>query len=177
MKVFGVEIWLVCATACMWSIVQCDPVPQPSWVPPRPGQPIPRPGLPGPTFPRPGQPGPPIPRPGPGFPHFPRLGNPFDHRFRRSPQGSVQGGITIPEHGRPQANVDYKQRVLDNGKSTLDTYGGVSTNDGRHFQPHAGAAYEYRPRDNVVVRGQGSVQKGPGGRFEPQFGVGVGLEF
>ncbi|XP_063992489.1 hymenoptaecin-like [Diachasmimorpha longicaudata] len=163
MKTFVMGLWLVCVIASLWSTVQCQSEDDFTYYP-RTLRPDLDPSLPWPIGPTR------RPKAAP-----PRTG--FEYRFRRSPQGSIQGGVMVPEQGRPQANVDYNQRVFDNGKSTLDTYGGASTQDGRHFQPHAGASYEYRPRDNVVVRGQGSVQKGPGGRFVPQFGLGVDLEF
>ncbi|XP_063992486.1 uncharacterized protein LOC135170513 [Diachasmimorpha longicaudata] len=162
MQGFRAKMWPLILVVCLWSTVQCEPEP-------RNGFQLPN-GAPPPFNPRPGTypfPNPPKPW---GPPHFPV-------RFRRSPQGSIQGGVTVPEHGRPQLNLDYNHKIIDNGRSTLNGFGGVSSPDLRHFQPHAGVNYEYRPNNDFFIRGQGSVQPLPGGRFDPQIGVGMGWRF
>ncbi|XP_015117170.1 uncharacterized protein LOC107041235 [Diachasma alloeum] len=156
MQAFCVKLWPLLLAACLWSTVQCDPEPRRDFSLPN--------GAPPPFNPRSRPPQPWVPKP-------------FPVRFRRSPQGSVQGGVTIPEHGRPQLNLDYNHKIIDDGKSTLNGFGGVSSPDLRHFQPHAGVNYEYRPNNDFFVRGQGSVQPLPGGRFDPQIGVGMGWRF
>lgn len=76
----------------------------------------------------------------------------------------------------PSVDLSYNQRLIDNGRTTLDAYGGAGLHD-RHVSPHAGLNYEHRFNNNVFVRGQGAVREGPRGRMEPSVGAGIGWRF
>ncbi|KAG7197607.1 hypothetical protein KM043_013391 [Ampulex compressa] len=104
-----------------------------------------------------------------------------EQRYRRqaNPQGSVRVEATKPLDGpdrRPSVDVNYNQRVFDNGRATADAYGGLNIRPGQPPQPHIGLQWERQYR-NGFIRGHGQVQRGPGGNPSPSFGVSGGFRF
>lgn len=73
-------------------------------------------------------------------------------------------------------DVDYKHRVYDKNGMTGDAYGGVNIRPGQPSRQHAGFEFgkEYK---NGFIKGQSEVQRGPGGRLSPYFGVNGGFRF
>ncbi|XP_043266772.1 hymenoptaecin-like [Venturia canescens] len=101
------------------------------------------------------------------------------YRSRREPQGSVRLDVEKPLSGpnrNPSIDLSYNQRLINNGRTTLDAYGGANYRD-RHVSPQAGLNYEHRFKNDIFLSGQGQVREGPRGRLEPSFGAGIGWRF
>lgn len=77
---------------------------------------------------------------------------------------------------RPSLDIDYKHRIYDKNGMTGNAYGGVNIRPGEPSRQHAGFDFgkEYK---NGFIRGQGEVQRGPGGRLSPYVGVNGGFRF
>ncbi|CAL7945046.1 unnamed protein product [Xylocopa violacea] len=96
-------------------------------------------------------------------------------RFRReaNPQGSIRAEVQKPLGGpdrRPSIDVDVQRRVYENNGLTADAYGGLNIRPGMQAQPHAGIRFE-KEYSNGRLGGFGAVQRGPGGRPDPIFGI------
>ncbi|XP_003689742.1 hymenoptaecin [Apis florea] len=100
-------------------------------------------------------------------------------RFRRQ-NDPHRGTITVQGtqvgKNRPSLDIDYKHRIYDKNGMTGNAYGGVNIRPGEPSRQHAGFDFgkEYK---NGFIRGQGEVQRGPGGRLSPFVGVKGGFRF
>ncbi|NP_001011615.1 hymenoptaecin preproprotein [Apis mellifera] len=97
-------------------------------------------------------------------------------RFRRQERGSIVIQGTKEGKSRPSLDIDYKQRVYDKNGMTGDAYGGLNIRPGQPSRQHAGFEFgkEYK---NGFIKGQSEVQRGPGGRLSPYFGINGGFRF
>lgn len=105
--------------------------------------------------------------------------NPVRFRREANPQGSVvlrgEKPLSGPDR-RPSLDIDYQQRVLDRNGLNANAYGGLNIRPGQSAQPHVGLNFERRFKDGHIG-GFGQVQRGPGGRPSPTFGIGGGFRF
>ncbi|XP_076231670.1 hymenoptaecin [Calliopsis andreniformis] len=103
-------------------------------------------------------------------------------RFRRDTKphgGSVVIQAEKPMSGpdrRPSLNVDYRQRVFERNGASAHAYGGLNIQPGQRAQPHLGVQMQ-REYKNGFIGGFGQVQRGPGGRPSPTFGLNGGFRF
>ncbi|XP_066585831.1 uncharacterized protein [Prorops nasuta] len=104
-----------------------------------------------------------------------------EHRSRReaNPQGSVviqgQKPLSGPDR-RPSLDVNYNQRVFDNGRTNANAFGGVNVRPGQPVRPQFGVNAE-RNYKNGFLRGSAQGQVGPHGRVSPSVGITGGWRF
>ncbi|XP_017764026.1 PREDICTED: uncharacterized protein LOC108553568 [Eufriesea mexicana] len=102
-------------------------------------------------------------------------------RVRREadPQGSIviqgQKPLGGPDR-RPTLSADYQHRFYDKNGMNANAYGGITKQPGLPVMPHAGLSLEKNYR-NGFIRGYSDVQRGPGGRYSPNVGIGGGFRF
>ncbi|XP_051160555.1 hymenoptaecin-like isoform X1 [Leptopilina boulardi] len=106
-------------------------------------------------------------------------------RIRRhaDPQGSLTLEGMKPLSGPDQRlnlNLDYNQRLLNNGRTTADAYGGANWRQGGPVVPHGGMKFDHHFGRNGdgFIGGFGQVQPGHHGHgLSPSFGVNGGFRF
>ena len=104
-------------------------------------------------------------------------------RFRRDSPDEPQGSIVLqgsqPLNGpdrHPTLDLNYNQRLINNGRTSLDAFGGANLHRG-HVSPQAGLAFEHNINKDFFVNGRGHVQPGPHGRISPSVNAGLGWRF
>nr|XP_012219612.1 PREDICTED: uncharacterized protein LOC105670591 [Linepithema humile] len=114
----------------------------------------------------------------------PSVGVTGGFRFRREaePQRnslSFQGSQPLSGPMRqPTWDLNANRNILDNGRTRTDIYGGLSKVPGQRVQPHVGIQAERNFGNNGFIRGQGQLQRGPGGHgVSPSVGVTGGFRF
>ena len=87
---------------------------------------------------------------------------------------SVQKPLSGPDR-RPSLDLDYQHRLNKNWNT--NAFGGVNIRPGQPAQPHAGVNFERQFKNGGFLGGSGQVQRFPGGRISPGFGLQGGFRF
>ncbi|XP_029158679.1 uncharacterized protein LOC114930968 [Nylanderia fulva] len=122
------------------------------------------------------------PRPG-GHGLSPSAGITGGFRFRREaePQGSITFQGTQPLSGpmrQPSWDLNANRNVYNNGRATVDIYGGMSKVPGQRVQPHVGIQAERNFGKNGFIRGNTQFEPRPGGHgLSPSAGITGGFRF
>lgn len=77
---------------------------------------------------------------------------------------------------RPSLDVDYSRRVFERQGVNGNVYGGASLRPGQSPNPRVGINVE-KSYKNGGFGGFGHVERGPGGRPSPVFGIGGRFTF
>ncbi|KAG5330927.1 HYTA protein, partial [Acromyrmex heyeri] len=118
-----------------------------------------------------------------GFRFSPSVGVTGGFRFRREaePQGSITFQGTQPLSGpmrQPTWDLNVNRKIMNNGRTTADVYGGLNKVPGQRVQPHIGIQAERNFGNNGFIRGHGQLQPGPRGHgVSPSVGVTGGFRF
>ncbi|KAG5314912.1 HYTA protein, partial [Pseudoatta argentina] len=123
-------------------------------------------------------------QPGPrGHGVSPSVGITGGFRFRREaePQGSITFQGTQPLSGpmrQPTWDLNVNRKIMNNGRTTADVYGGLNKVPGQRVQPHIGIQAERNFGNNGFIRGHGQLQPGPRGHgVSPSVGITGGFRF